>query len=383
VLDYELRSNPTYRFQFTAGKLERRQRFAAQIARAGLQTTNFRFVLFVGVARPRSCWSLATRNCIYYLEFDMEKVELVEIDAEYAGQRIDNYLITRLKGVPKSRIYRILRKGEVRANGGRVKPHYRLQAGDTVRIPPVRVSYSGPGLPIEQLATRTLEHSILYEDKGLLVINKPSGLAVHGGSGLSYGVIEILRQMRPEDRFLELVHRLDRGTSGCLLIAKKRSRLRSLHEQIRNHELEKTYITLVCGHWAKRKVLVDAPLKKNELKSGERISVVAADGKPASTRFKVLRYFPDYTLIEAKPVTGRTHQIRVHVQYAGHHIVGDDRYGDDQINKLMRKRGVKRLFLHASNIKIPGKSPDGEGEIDVTAPLDSALQAVIDRDWPD
>jgi 23S rRNA pseudouridine955/2504/2580 synthase len=292
------------------------------------------------------------------LDFDVEKVELVEIDAEYAGQRIDNYLITRLKGVPKSRIYRILRKGEVRANGGRVKPHYRLQAGDQVRIPPVRVSDSGPELPTGQVFTRKLEHSILYEDKGLLVINKPSGLAVHGGSG----------------------HRLDRATSGCLLIAKKRSRLRSIHELMRNHELEKTYIALVSGHWPKRKVLVDAPLKKNELKSGERISVVAADGKPASTRFKVLRYLSDYTLIEAMPVTGRTHQIRVHVQHSGHHIVGDDRYGDDEINKQMRKRGVKRLFLHASSLKIPGKPPNGEGEIEVSAPLDKALQAVIDRE---
>jgi 23S rRNA pseudouridine955/2504/2580 synthase len=314
------------------------------------------------------------------LDFDVEKVELVEIDAEYAGQRIDNYLITRLKGVPKSRIYRILRKGEVRANGGRVKPHYRLQAGDQVRIPPVRVSDSGPELPTGQVFTRKLEHSILYEDKGLLVINKPSGLAVHGGSGLSYGVIEILRKMRPDDHFLELVHRLDRATSGCLLIAKKRSRLRSIHELMRNHELEKTYIALVSGHWPKRKVLVDAPLKKNELKSGERISVVAADGKPASTRFKVLRYLSDYTLIEAMPVTGRTHQIRVHVQHSGHHIVGDDRYGDDEINKQMRKRGVKRLFLHASSLKIPGKPPNGEGEIEVSAPLDKALQAVIDRE---
>lgn len=309
----------------------------------------------------------------------MEKVELVEVDAEYAGQRIDNYLIARLKGVPKSRIYRILRKGEVRANGGRVKPHYRLQAGDQVRIPPIRVSQPRPDLPIEQLFTRKLEQAVLYEDDGLLIINKPSGMAVHGGSGISHGVIETLRQMRPHDRFLELVHRLDRETSGCLLIAKKRSRLRAIHTQIRNHEVEKTYIALVCGHWARRRIQVQAPLKKNELKSGERITKVAADGKSAITRFKILQYFPDHTLIEAMPVTGRTHQIRVHAQYAGHPIVGDDRYGDHEANKLMRKRGIKRLFLHASQIRIPADIRGTEGEIQVSAPLDKALQVVIDR----
>jgi 23S rRNA pseudouridine955/2504/2580 synthase len=312
----------------------------------------------------------------------MEKVELVEVDAEYAGQRIDNFLIARLKGVPKSRIYRILRKGEVRANGGRVKPHYRLQTSDQIRIPPVRVSSSAPESPVEPLFVRQLEQAILYEDRGLLIINKPSGLAVHGGSGVSHGAIEIMRQMRPDDRFLELVHRLDRETSGCLLIAKRRSRLRALHEQIRNHELEKTYIALVSGRWPKRKVLVDAPLKKNELKSGERISVVSADGRPASTRFRVLKYLADHTLIEAMPVTGRTHQIRVHVQHSGHPIVGDERYGDDQINKLMRKRGVRRLFLHAIRIKIPGKLADGTDEIEVSAPLDKALQKFIDREVP-
>ena len=310
----------------------------------------------------------------------MEKVELVEVDAEYAGQRIKNYLIARLKGVPKSRIYRILRKGEVRANGGRVKPHYRLQAGDQVRIPPIRVSRSGPDLPIGHSFTRKLEQSVLYEDTGLLIINKPSGLAVHGGSGISHGVIETLRQMRPHDRFLELVHRLDRETSGCLLIAKKRSRLRAIHAQIRNHEVEKTYVALVCGHWAKRRILVQVPIKKNELRSGERISRVAADGKSAITRFKVLQYFPDHTLIEAVPVTGRTHQIRVHAQYAGHPIVGDDRYGDHEVNKLMRKRGVKRLFLHASRIRIPNNICGTGSEIRVCAPLDKALQVVIDRE---
>ncbi len=313
----------------------------------------------------------------------MEKVKLVEVGPEYAGQRIDNYLIGRLKGVPKSRIYRILRKGEVRANGGRVKPYYRLHAGDKVRIPPIRVSHTRAQADIQPRLARQLEKSVLYEDDGLLIINKPSGMAVHGGSGISLGVIESLRQMRSDDHYLELVHRLDRATSGCLLLAKKRSRLRRLHEQIRNHELEKTYIALVCGHWPRHDTLIQGALKKNILRSGERVSKVAVDGKSATTRIKVLQYFPDFTLIEAVPITGRTHQIRVHTQYAGHAIVGDDRYGNSEINRLMRKRGVRRLFLHASRIKIPDKGNSGRGEIQISAPLDPDLQAVIDKAFLD
>ncbi len=308
----------------------------------------------------------------------MEKVSWVEIDAEYAGQRVDNYLITRLKGVPKSHIYRILRKGEVRANGGRIKPHYRLKMGDKIRIPPIRVSESATPQAINSRLARRLEDAILYEDEDLIVLNKPSGLAVHGGSGVNLGVIEMLRVMRPAQTHLELVHRLDRDTSGCLLVAKKRSRLRQLHDLLRNNELEKTYIALVSGHWPKRKQQVNAPLLKNELKSGERVSRVSAEGKAALTTFKVLATFAETTLMEAKPVTGRTHQIRVHAQYAGHPIIGDTRYGDESVNKMMKSRGIKRLFLHASQIRIPGAGLRSGLELTVTAPLDPDLQKILD-----
>lgn len=208
-------------------------------------------------------------------------------------------------------------------------------------------------------------------------------MAVHGGSGVSYGVIETLRHMRPEEHFLELVHRLDRETSGCLVLAKKRSRLRALHAQLRNHEIEKVYLALVYGRWAKRKVLVQAPIKKNELKSGERISRVAADGKEAKTRFKVLKQFQHHTLIEAMPITGRTHQIRVHAQYSGHPIVGDERYAEETDNKQMRKKGFKRLFLHASHILIPAEDKQGSVDISVSAPLDTTLQRLMDTELDD
>jgi 23S rRNA pseudouridine955/2504/2580 synthase len=309
----------------------------------------------------------------------MEKVSWVEIDTEYAGQRVDNYLITHLKGVPKSHIYRILRKGEVRANGGRIKPHYRLKVGDKIRIPPIRISDTLSPATVNTRLAQRLEAAILYEDDDLIVMNKPSGLAVHGGSGVNLGVIEMLRVLRPSQAHLELVHRLDRDTSGCLLIAKKRSRLRQLHELLRNNMMEKTYIALVSGHWPKRKQQVNAPLLKNELKSGERYSRVSAEGKDAVTKFRVLDTFPDATLVEARPVTGRTHQIRAHAQYAGHPIIGDTRYGDEAVNKMMRGRGVKRLFLHAIQIRIPGDGLRSGVELTVSAPLDPELQAVLDR----
>jgi 23S rRNA pseudouridine955/2504/2580 synthase len=308
----------------------------------------------------------------------MNEVSWIEIDAEYAGQRIDNYLLSHLKGVPRSRIYRILRKGEVRANGGRIKPHYRLKSGDKLRIPPIRVSERSATGEIGSSMANRVAQSILHEDLDLIVLNKPSGVAVHGGSGVDHGIIEILRSIRPEQRYLELVHRLDRATSGCLLIAKKRSRLRQLHELLRNNQLQKTYIALVEGHWPKRKQHVNAPLLKNELKSGERITKVSPAGKDAVTQFKVIEQFEDTTLVEARPVTGRTHQIRVHAQYTGHPIIGDERYGDDLINRKMRKRGIKRLFLHASKIKVPSFDGSASGNLELSAPLDPELQLFID-----
>ncbi|MGL5532303.1 MAG: 23S rRNA pseudouridine(955/2504/2580) synthase RluC, partial [Plesiomonas shigelloides] len=256
------------------------------------------------------------------------KVQILTVADDEAGQRIDNYLRTRLKGVPKSLLYRILRKGEVRVNKKRIKPEYKLQAGDEVRVPPIRVSEKEDA-PVSAKLTRVaaLADCILYEDDGLIVLNKPSGTAVHGGSGLSFGVIEGLRALRPEARFLELVHRLDRDTSGILLVAKKRSVLRDLHEQLRVKTVQKDYLALVRGQWQKHCKVVQAPLMKNVLQSGERIVRVSAEGKPSETRFEVVERFEQATLVKASPVTGRTHQIRVHTLHAGHPIAFDDKYG--------------------------------------------------------
>lgn len=304
------------------------------------------------------------------------KAYFVEIDESRAGQRIDNFLITELKGVPKTRIYRILRKGEVRVNKGRVGPDYKLASGDVVRVPPIRVAEETEG-PSPQLAkVRQLEDCIVYEDEGLIVLNKPSGLAVHGGSGLSFGAIEGLRALRPKAKFLELVHRLDRDTSGLLLVAKKRSALLALQEQLREKTLQKRYLCLVKGKWPAALKDVTVPLIKNELKSGERVVRVSKDGKPAHTQFRVVRRFKDCTLIEASPLTGRTHQIRVHTQHAGHPIIGDPKYGDPELNHLFAGRGIGRLFLHAASLtfSLPGLVKP----MTLNAELDSALLAALD-----
>ena len=256
-------------------------------------------------------------------------VQFLTISDDEAGQRIDNYLLSKLKGVPKSLMYRIVRKGEVRINKGRVKPEYKLQAGDILRIPPVRISEKEqPQISNKLNKVNQLGNQIIFEDDYLLAINKPSGIAVHGGSGLSFGVIEALRALRPEARFLELVHRLDRDTSGILLIAKKRSVLRHLHEQLRIKTIQKDYLALVRGQWQSHCKVVQAPLLKNELSGGERIVRVSEQGKPSETRFSIEERYIAATLIKASPITGRTHQIRVHTQYAGHPIALDDKYGD-------------------------------------------------------
>lgn len=272
-----------------------------------------------------------------------QTVQYLTIDSEQAGQRLDNWLTTRLKGVPKGKIYRIIRKGEVRVNKSRVKPEYRVMAGDVIRVPPVRVSQSAPSVQPHQALLHQLEQSILYEDNQLLVLNKPAGIAVHGGSGISYGVIEGLRKLRPDSKCLELVHRLDRDTSGCLLVAKKRSMLRHLHEIIRQGYIDKIYQAVVLGRWPKRRKQVDAPLRKNEPRAGERIVKVDSQGKRSLTEFEVLQYYPELTLIQAKPITGRTHQIRVHAQFAGHSIVGDEKYGDFTVNRQLKALGFNRL----------------------------------------
>ncbi len=300
------------------------------------------------------------------------QVQFIDISDDEAGQRIDNFLLTKLKGVPKSMIYRIIRKGEVRVNKGRIKPEYKLVEGDQVRVPPVRVAEretTPVSAKLDKVAA--LANCILFEDDVLLVLNKPSGTAVHGGSGLSFGVIEGLRALRPEARFLELVHRLDRDTSGILLVAKKRSALRALHEQLRLKQMQKDYLALVRGNWQSHMKVVQAPLLKNILQSGERVVKVSSEGKPSETRFKVEERFDNATLIKASPVTGRTHQIRVHTLYAGNPIAFDDRYGDKQFDSQLAGTGLNRLFLHASALKFT--HPKTGEEMRLQAPLDNQL----------
>lgn len=299
------------------------------------------------------------------------------INEDLAGQRIDNYLRTRLKGAPKTLVYRILRKGEVRVNKGRVKPDYRLQAGDSIRIPPVRLAEPDEPVLVGQGILQALESNILYEDKALIVVNKPAGLAVHGGSGLSFGVIEAMRQLRPDCPQIELVHRLDRDTSGCLMIAKKRSMLRHLHAALRGDGVDKCYQALVRGRWPASTKRVHAPLQKNNLRSGERMVEVNVEGKESLTEFKVLRRFGELaTLVEARPITGRTHQIRVHAKHAGHPIAGDPKYGDDEFSLKIRELGGKRLFLHAVSLSV--ELPDGQ-QLNVRAEPGDMWERTLER----
>ncbi len=304
-------------------------------------------------------------------------VSFYEITDAHAGQRIDNFLLGYLKGVPKSRIYRILRKGEVRVNKGRIKAEYKLCEGDVIRIPPIRVAAEGPKVHVSKGLAGELASAILYEDDRLLVVNKPSGLAVHGGSGISLGLIEALRLMRPEARFLELVHRLDRDTSGCVMVAKKRSMLRFLHEQLRIGTIDKRYLALVGGRWPNKRKVVNAPLLKNILQSGERMVHVSPEGKRSVTEFAVVERYPQATLVEAKPITGRTHQIRVHAQYAGHPLLGDDKYGQAEVDKLFKGKGLKRLFLHAASLRVP--LPESDEVLEVKADLSEDLRVLLQR----
>lgn len=305
-------------------------------------------------------------------------VQIIEIEPDFSNQRIDNFLLARLKGVPKSVIYRVLRKGEVRVNKKRIKPEYKLQAGDVLRIPPITVAAAPEPVSVKLAMVQSLEQHILFEDNDLIVLNKPSGIAVHGGSGLQFGVIEALRALRPQAKHLELVHRLDRDTSGCLLIAKKRSVLTHLHEQLRNKTVEKKYWALVSGDWDNKVRKVTEPLKKNTLQSGERVvKVDAVEGKPSETRFRILQRYQQGTLVEAFPVTGRTHQIRVHTACKGHPIACDDKYGDNAFTAQMQQLGLNRLFLHAFTLSF--MHPVTETTLRIEAPLDSALSAALEK----
>lgn len=300
-------------------------------------------------------------------EENRPQVRFLTITEKNEAQRIDNFLLSVLKGVPKSKIYRVIRKGEVRINKKRCKPETKLQLDDIVRIPPVFGKEDSPKeTKLSDSFVRMLDGAILYEDKEVLVINKPSGLAVHGGSGIRLGLIEALRTRYPENQFLELVHRLDRDTSGCILVAKSRKALRDLHEQFRDDKINKIYHLMAYGKWPAHKKVVDAPLKKNELKSGERMVMVHQEGKRSRTEFRVLAKVDQFTLLEAKPITGRTHQIRVHAAFSGHAIVGDDKYQDKD---LALNRGLEkaRLMLHARRIefRLPGGKKLGiEAEYD-------------------
>lgn len=303
---------------------------------------------------------------------------LVHVEADQAGQRIDNFLLAALKGVPKSHVYRILRTGQVRVNGGRSKASRKLEAGDTVRMPPVRTAVSGesPALNIEGFRRR-IEGRILLEDNDLIVIDKPAGVAVHGGSGLALGIIEGLRLLPDAPRYLELVHRLDRDTSGCLVIAKKRSALRALHEQFRGNAVDKSYLALLCGNWSERSRVVDVPLEKNVLQSGERLVKASTRGKPARTRFSRVQCYARWTLVNAEPETGRTHQIRVHAGSLGFPIAGDERYSSSAWLQEARSVGLRRLFLHAARLEF--LHPADGRPVAVEAPLGPDLQRIIDH----
>ncbi len=309
---------------------------------------------------------------------DKPKVQILTIEADSEGQRLDNFLRKQLKGVPKSAIYRVIRKGQVRINGKRAKAETKLAIGDDVRVPPVRVAETQTQEISPQLQqVQRLAECIIYEDDSLLIVNKPSGTAVHGGSGLSFGVIEAFRALRPACKFLELVHRLDRDTSGILLLAKKRSALKHLHKQLQDKTVSKDYQALVKGHWPARVNSVNYPLRKNTLQSGERIVRVDVEqGKPSLTRIKLLRSFVGASLIQASPVTGRTHQIRVHAAASGHPIACDPKYGVAQFSARMQQLGLNRLFLHASRIRFT--HPATDKPMDIVAPLPVELQRTVD-----
>ncbi|WP_460907260.1 RluA family pseudouridine synthase [Paraburkholderia jirisanensis] len=309
-----------------------------------------------------------------------DQVSMIEIDDSAAGQRIDNFLLRVCKGVPKSHIYRILRSGEVRVNKGRVDAQYRLAHGDLVRVPPIRIAESQAAVapPVPTSA----HFSVLFEDDHLLVIDKPAGVAVHGGSGVAYGVIEQLRAARPDAKFLELVHRLDRETSGVLMLAKKRAALVDLHEQIRENRMDKRYYACVHGEWASdwgRRRAVKEPLHKYLLPDGERRVRVQPDGLPSHTIFNLINRWPGYALLEAELKTGRTHQIRVHLAHLGLPIIGDAKYGDFALNKALARAnavpGLKRMFLHAYRLKLT--HPATRDTLQFDAPLPAECKRFV------
>jgi 23S rRNA pseudouridine955/2504/2580 synthase len=305
-----------------------------------------------------------------------EPARHIEVGEERAGQRLDNFLMRLLGDVPRSRVYRLVRRGEVRVNGRRAKPEQRLQWRDSVRVPPLRREESNPSAAPSARLLEAMAQAIAYEDERLIVLDKPPGVAVHGGSGVSFGVIEALRALRPKDS-LELVHRLDRDTSGCLLIARKSSALRSLHALLREGRFEKGYLALVKGHWNLGHKRITAALRTDLRVHGERTVRVHPHGKAAVSEFRPIQFFgKKATLVEVALHTGRTHQIRVHAAHAGHPIAGDEKYGDEAFNQRMRELGLKRLFLHAHRVGF--EWPQG-GAFSTSAPLPADLRTVLER----
>jgi len=302
------------------------------------------------------------------------QVTWLEVGEESEAQRIDNFLLRQLKGVPKSHVYRVLRNGEVRVNSGRVKPEYRLKVGDRVRVPPVRVAQKEPAAK-----PRPLDLPVVYEDASLLVVDKPSGVAVHGGSGVSYGVIESLRASRPEAKMLELAHRLDRDTSGLLIVAKKRSALVELHRMLREGQIEKIYVAAVKGRPAQKEFDIREALHKYVNAKGERRVTVKEGGMEAVTKVRVLASGDEASFVQLRLLTGRTHQIRVHLAHAGHPVLGDDKYGDFERNRKVAKQGVKRLLLHARRLAF---THPAEGKrLRLESPLPADMTAFVESSF--
>ncbi len=307
-------------------------------------------------------------------------VQYVEAGEGDAGQRLDNFLVRVLKGVPRTHVYRLLRKGEVRVNSKRAKPDQRVEAGDRIRLPPVRrpeAAEPGAVRPPSPSLQKLVTAAIVYEDDDLLVLNKPAGVAVHGGSGMTHGVIEVLRAARPEAKELDLVHRLDRETSGCLLVAKRRAALRDLHAQLREGLAEKRYLALVCGKWNLGQKRIELPLATGERRGGERHVAVRTHGQMAVSTFRPVQFFGNVaSLVEVEIGTGKTHQIRVHAAYAGHPVAGDDKYGDRERNEELKGYGLNRMFLHAASIGVT--RPGTREPLHVSAPLSAELHAVLE-----
>lgn len=303
-----------------------------------------------------------------------DSVQLVRVEKSHVGQRLDNFLLRHLKGVPRTRIYRLIRRGEVRVNKKRCKPERKLDMGDEVRIPPYSSNYSQQTAKPSPALQDFLLSSILFENEDLLVINKPVGMAVHGGTSVTLGLIEALRQCRPQWGELELAHRIDRGTTGCLVVAKNSIFLKYIQYLFKVKNVKKHYLALVHGNWPEVLNVVDVPLQKDPLGESEQIVRVAEGGKPSLTRFAVKQHFDDASLIEAMPETGRTHQIRVHCQHSGHGIVGDEKYTSRAKNNALKM--VKKLCLHAWKIEF--ELPDGAGLIHVEAPIPNHLDSLIE-----